>query len=422
MTQERRLAAIMFADVCGYSRMMDEDESRALSVLQAANSCIEQAAALFGGRIIKKLGDGALCEFPSAVNAVRAAIETQKAISEYNRTAPPERQFQMRIGIHIGDVVVADNDIFGDGVNVASRIQPLADPGGICVSRDVFDLVRNNVAIEAVNLGPHDLKNISRQVDIYKILIDAVEGGSSARRMQPSAGEGARRSRLMPAWGWIAMAAAVLVLAGLGGKAARKRRLDREAHAAAESAVAEARRLAGEGKAAEALKRLEDFPEKYKGTRGADEVIDAVKRIEEPAARQEIEKRQLGILRALHENNRQEVTRLLHPDMLRESDPLAVGMKLRFAELLLRGVEVDKDHVRISKVEFSEDRSTARVWVEILRKTPDAPEGRWEESLPFTWMKFGDEWLLRWEPRKPGNPPPDRMRPARLRREQATGD
>jgi len=186
VTEERRLAAIMFCDVCGFSRIMGENETRALAVIGMATSCIESAVGMFGGRVIKKLGDGSLCEFPSAVNAVRCAIEVQRAVAEHDRTAEPGQQFQMRIGIHVGDVVVADGDILGDGVNVASRIQPLAEPGGICISRDVFDLVKSRVSIETVNLGPHDLKNISRQIDIYKVLIDAVEGASAQTSASPS--------------------------------------------------------------------------------------------------------------------------------------------------------------------------------------------------------------------------------------------
>jgi class 3 adenylate cyclase len=154
MNEERRLAAIMFSDICNFSRIMENNEKRALEIVELAFSCISQAVEQYNGRIIKKIGDGVLCEFSSAVNAVKAAIEVQKAIADYNRNVTQDEQFQLRIGIHVGDVVVADGgDIFGDGVNIASRIEPMAEPGGICISRDVFDMVRNKVSIETVSLG-----------------------------------------------------------------------------------------------------------------------------------------------------------------------------------------------------------------------------------------------------------------------------
>ena len=129
MPEERRLAAIMFSDICSFSKIMGQNEERAIAFTSMHKDCIQSGTEIHGGRIIKEMGDGMLVEFGSAVNAVRCAIAVQKAVSKYNNTSVPEEQFHLRMGIHVGDVVVAGDDILGDGVNVASRIEPLAEPG-----------------------------------------------------------------------------------------------------------------------------------------------------------------------------------------------------------------------------------------------------------------------------------------------------
>ena len=135
MSESRKLAAILAADVVGYSRLASADEDRILARLRALRSdLIDPTIAVHHGRVVKRTGDGALVEFRSVVDAVRCAIEVQNAMVERNAGVPPDRRIEFRIGINVGDIVVEDGDIFGDGVNVAARLEGLAEPGGICVS------------------------------------------------------------------------------------------------------------------------------------------------------------------------------------------------------------------------------------------------------------------------------------------------
>jgi len=132
---ERRLAAILAADVAGYSRLMGADEEGTLDALRAIRrDLVEPKIAEHRGRIVKTTGDGLLVEFPSVVNAVRCAVEVQRAIAERNSAVPADQRIEFRIGVHQGDIIVEDGDIFGDGVNLAARLEGLAEPGGICVS------------------------------------------------------------------------------------------------------------------------------------------------------------------------------------------------------------------------------------------------------------------------------------------------
>ena len=134
---ERRLAAILTADVAGYSRLMGADEEGTLAALKASRrEIIDPKIAEHRGRIVKTTGDGALVEFASAVDAVRCAIEVQQAMAAQNGSVPQETRIEFRIGIHVGDIIIDDNDIFGDGVNIAARLEAIADAGGVCVSDD----------------------------------------------------------------------------------------------------------------------------------------------------------------------------------------------------------------------------------------------------------------------------------------------
>src|SRR5215467_13961935 len=132
---QRRLAAIISADVAGYSRLMGADESRTLAALKAhRRELIDPKIAEYGGRIVKTTGDGLLLEFPSVVDAIRCAVDMQRRMADRNAGVPPEQRIEFRIGINVGDIIVDGDDIYGDGVNVAARLEALADPGGICVS------------------------------------------------------------------------------------------------------------------------------------------------------------------------------------------------------------------------------------------------------------------------------------------------
>jgi adenylate cyclase len=169
MTEQRRLAAIVSADVAGYSRLMGRDESGTLAALKALRQeVIDPAIASHGGRIVKTTGDGLLLEFPSVVNAVRCAVEVQTAIADRSGEVPDERRIAFRIGINLGDIIVEGDDIFGDGVNVAARLQEIAPPAGICISSRVHDDVRDRLDTPFDDGGVQALKNIARPVQVWR--------------------------------------------------------------------------------------------------------------------------------------------------------------------------------------------------------------------------------------------------------------
>jgi TolB-like protein len=170
---DRRLAAILAADVAGYSRLMGEDEDGTLSRLKALRrELIDPKIDEHKGRIVKTTGDGLLVEFPSVVGAVRCAVEVQGSIAERNTSTPAERRIEFRIGIHQGDVLVEDGDIFGDGVNIAARLEALAEPGGICVSDRVQNDAVGRIDVAFDDLGPQQVKNIARPVHVYRVRLD----------------------------------------------------------------------------------------------------------------------------------------------------------------------------------------------------------------------------------------------------------
>ncbi len=172
MAATRRLAAILAADVAGYSRLMGADEEGTLAALkelrrELADPSIEEHR----GRIVKTTGDGLLVEFASVVDAVRCAVAVQRGMAERNTAVPADRRIELRIGINVGDIIIDDEDIFGDGVNVAARLEALAEPGGICVSRVVRDQVRDKLDYVFEDLGEQQVKNIARPVHVYRIAI-----------------------------------------------------------------------------------------------------------------------------------------------------------------------------------------------------------------------------------------------------------
>jgi TolB-like protein len=170
----RRLAAIVAADVAGYSRLMhcDEEATHAKLIALLADG-VTPAIAEHGGRIVKNTGDGFLAEFPSAVQAVRAAVQFQTRIKELTIGDAEDRRIALRVGVNIGDVIVEPNDIFGDGVNIAARLEGIAEPGGICISSSTYDQVRGKVGIEFADLGEQNLKNIARPIRAYAVGLNA---------------------------------------------------------------------------------------------------------------------------------------------------------------------------------------------------------------------------------------------------------
>jgi adenylate cyclase len=170
--EKRRLAAIMFTDIVGYTSLAQSDEAQALELLERHNSLLRPFFPKYSGREIKTIGDSFLVEFESALDAVLCSIEIQKFLHDYNSSASSElRKVRLRIGIHVGDVVHKTGDIFGDAVNIASRIEPLARPGGICVSEQVFAQVHNKTSYSFQELAHQDLKHIKFQINVYSIVL-----------------------------------------------------------------------------------------------------------------------------------------------------------------------------------------------------------------------------------------------------------
>jgi adenylate cyclase len=206
----RRLAAIVSADVAGYSRLMGVDDSGTLAALKAhRRELIDPKIAEYGGRIVKTTGDGLLLEFPSVVDAVRCAVDVQRGMAERNADLPPEQRIDLRIGINVGDIIIDGDDIHGDGVNVAARLQALAEPGGICASRVVRDQVLDKLSFTFEDLGAQQVKNIARPVEVYRVDL------GSAETQTPTGGR-RRWQRVTRALGWPWLAAGIFGL-GLAG-------------------------------------------------------------------------------------------------------------------------------------------------------------------------------------------------------------
>src|SRR5499433_2816321 len=170
MSQTRRLTAILAADVAGYSRLMGADEEGTLERLKALRrELIDPKIAEHHGRLVKTTGDGLLVEFPSVVDAVRCAVEVQHAMPEQNTDAGTDKRIELRIGINLGDVIVEGDDLYGDGVNIAARIEALAGAGGVLVSNTVYEHVRDRLPFVFEDLGEQQVKNITRPVRVYRV-------------------------------------------------------------------------------------------------------------------------------------------------------------------------------------------------------------------------------------------------------------
>src|SRR6516165_1654479 len=169
----RRLAAVLAADVAGYSRLMGADEVGTARTLREHRVVTDALVAKHGGRLVKTTGDGALFEFPSVVDAVECAVSMQAVMAERNQGVPQDRRMLFRIGINLGDILIDGEDILGDGVNLAARLEGIAEPGGICISSFAYDHVRGKVPVEFTDLGEQKLKNIERPVRAYAVGLNA---------------------------------------------------------------------------------------------------------------------------------------------------------------------------------------------------------------------------------------------------------
>ena len=202
---ERRLAAIVAMDVAGYSQLMGADEQGTLASMSAHRDAMSPLVEAHAGRLVGQAGDGLLYEFPSVVEAVTCSMEVQAAMAGRNQDVPDDKKMLYRVGINLGDVLVEGDDIFGDGVNVAARIEALADPGGICVSRSARDQVRVRMDIALEDMGEVEVKNIARPVRVFRVLGEGKEVSTPVPPVKP--------------W-WRYAAAAVAVLAVVAGSGA----------------------------------------------------------------------------------------------------------------------------------------------------------------------------------------------------------
>src|SRR5213080_797212 len=207
----RKLAAIMFTDMVGYSALSQRDDKLALELLEEHRAVLRQIFPRFHGVEIKTIGDAFLVEFQSALEAAQCAIEIQRALAKRNADAPAERQIQVRIGIHIGDVVHRGDDVYGDGVNIASRIEQLAGAGGICVSTDVERQIRNALETRFEKLAPTELKNISLPMDLFRIVLPW-EKKSDVRGQKAEV----RKRAVIPASRRFALIGAIVLLVIIG--------------------------------------------------------------------------------------------------------------------------------------------------------------------------------------------------------------
>jgi adenylate cyclase len=214
VSETRKIAAILVADVVGYSRLAGADEDRALARLRAVRSdLIDPLHAVHHGRVVKRTGDGAIVEFRSVVDAVRCAIEVQQGMIERNAGVPADRRIDFRIGVHLGDVVEeSDGDLMGDGVNIAARVQAAAKPGGICLSEDAYRQVRTRLDLAVTDLGPIQLKNIAEPMRLYSLEVGAPAQPKPAPEPKPPGAK--KRSALGPL---AAGLAALLILVAGGG-------------------------------------------------------------------------------------------------------------------------------------------------------------------------------------------------------------
>src|SRR2546429_3828301 len=210
---KRKIAAIFAADIAGYSRLVAEDEEETLRRLASYRLVTDDFIVKSGGRIFNTAGDAVLAEFPSAVEAVRCAIDIQESLRTRNMAYPPSRQMAFRIGITIGDVVERDGDLLGDGVNIAARLEGLAEVGGICISRAVHEQVANKLSVQFADIGAQEVKNIPTPVHAYMVAMRREDGTYTTPQVKKPA-----KAAGSPNWMWpVAVTLVCLAAIGVGG-------------------------------------------------------------------------------------------------------------------------------------------------------------------------------------------------------------
>jgi adenylate cyclase len=196
---ERKLTTILAADVEGYSRLMEADEVAAMAALQDCRAVFARFIERHRGRIANTAGDGLIADFPSVVEAVQCAVEVQREFAARNRQRDQARAMRFRIGLHLGDVMVDQGDLFGEGVNMAARLQSMAEPGGVLISQAVYDQVHAKLAVGYEPLGERRPKNLAREVSVYRLVLDGPPptGEGSGRTLAPAAADAGLRGRVI---------------------------------------------------------------------------------------------------------------------------------------------------------------------------------------------------------------------------------
>ncbi|MBW2634828.1 MAG: adenylate/guanylate cyclase domain-containing protein, partial [Deltaproteobacteria bacterium] len=202
----RKLRAILSADVKGYSLLMTDDEAFNVKTLKEYRAVMSDLIGQHSGRVVDDPGDNLLAEFASVVDAVRCAVEIQKVLKENNEKLPTEKRLEFRIGVNIGDVIQDQDRIYGEGVNIAARIEGLAEPGGICISRNAYNHVRNKLNFGYEYLGEHDVKNIKVPVRVYKLLMAPEDAGKLIGDVPKSEAKN---------WKWAAVVVALIIIASI---------------------------------------------------------------------------------------------------------------------------------------------------------------------------------------------------------------
>jgi len=389
---KRRLAAIMFSDIVGYSKLMGADESHAMKILAAHNRVVGAAIGEHGGVVIKQMGDGVLAEFGSAVDSVSCAVDIQKRVREHNGSADVNMRFEVRIGVHLGDVLVVGNDIIGDGVNVASRIEPMAPPGGVCISQDVYNQVHNKMELAAVSLGPQQFKNIERQIEIYKVLAEAVEqqgGGAVASTATRGTSTGWHKQRWVKVIG-IALGT-LLTLMVIGGirEASRKAIETRNV----ETAITDARTLFDAGEYDKARNRLVRVRDAVRpATPGLDKLADRLRHVDQKIAardaRRRIRQRYVEFATHLINRSMDDAIKVVARESIESLGSTGVRARLGVIGLMLAIGRVDDVEVRIHDIELDVDGEGAYVQAEAKVR------GEWKKLNRDRWEKAGDEWFL----------------------------
>ncbi len=406
-TTNRRLAAIMFSDICGYSRIMGASEDRAMRILGRHDQLVGATIQEYGGNIIKRMGDGLLAEFHSAVASVECALSIQRRLAAYNGKQPESERFLVRIGVHLGDVMVVGNDILGDGVNVASRIEPLAEPGGICISQDVFNQVHNKVEMQVVSLGPQQLKNITRQIEIFRVLAAAAADmgtTSDTAGTQPQAvptvvhaqpGAAAAGKRL---WKRLILAAALCLLTLLT-VAALAWRIQQRKLAGLRATLAQAGELLNQEHPGEARKLLEEMAGRVRpGSPLANETAALLDKAMAAETEAGLRKRAQAFLELVFTGEQEDVEALR--EFLTASDRGRLGEtgvrdRLKMLRAVARLMRLQPGEIRIAQVLMDKEDARAVITPELLVRD------RWTQGKDSHWQQVDGQWYIVLEDKRP---------------------